>query len=873
MAEKRYDSEQLAAINATGGHFLVLAPPGCGKTDILAERVVRAREQGIEFEDMLCLTFTNRASRSMRARVLEQVGEDARGLFVGNIHRFCSTFLYRNHLIAENTSIIDDDDQADIMQYFDDHHFVGRNGQVDRSKVKEVSDLEEYLVQRQFNQPAEVLKGRKQQRVGDVFYCRFEEYYNKAVEVDFRLERIEECEQWKHLRYAIMYHDYKQERAVVDFSDLLVLAYEHLRKGVFKTFPWIQIDEVQDLNDLQLAIVDSLTNWENPTVMYLGDEQQAIYSFLGAKLHCLDMLRNRCEGKVLTLGHNYRSPKHLLDVFNTYAEQVLGVSHHLLPHPAYEVDHSPKDLILARCASVQAERERVYRMIDYYSRFEGERLAVLVHTNMEADMISAQLDARNVPHFKISGTDMFRSKSYKTFAALFSVLVNEFNFLAWVRLLHGIGAVQRLIDARDLVANLKELMMTPSDLLTPEPYLSQFCRVFEKEEVVLFDTETTGLDVFNDDIVQIAAFKIREGKKVEGSDFNIIIHTEREIPAMLGSIPNPLVEEYSHREHLSHQQGLRLFLDYIGDCPVVGHNVLFDYQILQHNVIRYLEEEIVLETYDSLRIIKSVKPHLKRYKLEYLLEELGLEGTNSHLANEDIDATFSLLRYCYSKAKPILPKIDKFLSKAKTKHLVSRMQPIAGIMESIQTILPMPVSELKHDLADVMMGVYKALSAQGIMENLEPKFGIFLKFVRSEWEYEEMDGSLRDLIANHLIDMTSSLNEGDLINSLEPDQQRIFVMTVHKGKGLEFDNVIVLGAVDGTYPNFRVGKTLRNPSSSDEDRRQAREDEKEDARKLYVALTRTKKRLCVSYSLLSDYGYDSNISPFIEPIRHYFIEG
>ena len=71
--EKKYDVDQLKAINANGGYFLVLAPPGCGKTDILAERIVEAKKKGVNFENMLCLTFTNRASRGMKNRIKERV--------------------------------------------------------------------------------------------------------------------------------------------------------------------------------------------------------------------------------------------------------------------------------------------------------------------------------------------------------------------------------------------------------------------------------------------------------------------------------------------------------------------------------------------------------------------------------------------------------------------------------------------------------------------------------------------------------------------------------------------------------------------------------------------------------------------------------
>ena len=119
MEQHNYDNKQQIAIDAQSGYFLVLAPPGWGKTDILSQRIVQAKGKGVAFEDMLCLTFTNRASRGMKNRIMEKIGEDASNIFVGNVHRYCSNFLFANSLIPENTCIIDDEDQTDIFLSFD----------------------------------------------------------------------------------------------------------------------------------------------------------------------------------------------------------------------------------------------------------------------------------------------------------------------------------------------------------------------------------------------------------------------------------------------------------------------------------------------------------------------------------------------------------------------------------------------------------------------------------------------------------------------------------------------------------------------------------------------------------------------------------
>ncbi|MEE0620177.1 MAG: UvrD-helicase domain-containing protein, partial [Prevotella sp.] len=111
------DASQLRVIETPlGGYHLVLAPPGCGKTQILTERIRRAHDQGIAYGDMLCLTFTNRAARGMRERIAQYIeGADLGQLYVGNIHRFCSRFLFEHHLVEAETSVIDDDDALSIL--------------------------------------------------------------------------------------------------------------------------------------------------------------------------------------------------------------------------------------------------------------------------------------------------------------------------------------------------------------------------------------------------------------------------------------------------------------------------------------------------------------------------------------------------------------------------------------------------------------------------------------------------------------------------------------------------------------------------------------------------------------------------------------
>jgi DNA helicase-2/ATP-dependent DNA helicase PcrA len=866
FSEKTYDEDQLKAINASQGRFLVLAPPGCGKTDILAERVVRARTSGVEYEDMMCLTFTNRASRGMRDRIKERLGEDVYNIFVGNVHRYCSNFLFNSAVIPENTGIIDEDDLTDLCLSFDEHFFQFRPGRVNKNHVGLIDNIDAYISQRELGQPDEAIFMPKEE---------FEPYYQIAKKAGLDPDRVSVMN--PKVKYALKYREYKQKHMLISFSDILILAYDKIRMDVnceYKRFKWIQVDEVQDLNALQTAIIDELTDDGGDfTVLYLGDEQQAIFSFMGAKLGQLERLKSKCGANILHLGKNYRSPKYLLDIFNTYAREVLNVNPCLLPEHTSECRPEKFDLILTGNPTVADELNRVMRMVSYYLNFDNERMAILVPTNDMADKISETLMDNNVAHFKISGIDMFQTKDYKTLAAFFSLHANLFNFAAWSRLLFGIGAKPNRIQAREWIAEMKRMMMIPADMMGDKPYIDEFHERYMNSEFVFFDTETTGLNVMEDDIVQIAAFKVRKGQYVEGSDFNIIIHTDKEIPPMLGEIPNPLIELYANSKHFSHEEGLRLFIDYIGSCPVLGHNVGYDYQILRYNTMRYLQEEVVYDCYDSLHLIKCVEPGLRMYKLEFLLRQLNLQGKNSHLANEDIMATKSLVDYCCQKAVSKAADRQAFFAKTENRKIKKLLMPLAAISDNLKGLMSMPVSATCITLVDEMKRVYEDFRKLGLIKDLGSKFDIFLMYAQNEWIDPEKgdEETILTQIQTHVNDMTASINEGDLINAGGLMTERIFVMTVHKGKGLEFENVVILSANDGVYPFFKTNEVLNaRHNYSLEDVEKAEMEQMESARKFYVALSRAKKRLCISYAHENIWGRRQFVTPFIKPIAHFF---
>lgn len=886
------DACQLEVIRAQGGYHLVLAPPGCGKTQILTERIRTAHDAGTDYADMLCLTFTNRAARGMKERIRTHLGDrSVEEVYVGNVHRFCSKFLYDNGIIPAESSVIDDDDAISILaRYLDeDEYAVGANS-TRRRQYAEVIQLAGFMHQIACNHPRSLRMHPECITQNDVTAMRricavqrmpfdakamtdiFEHtdvYFEtaKSDAYDFGTQQIIGV-LLRKMSLACHYKSYKQSNKLLDFEDLLMLSYDALRADLaaqYKRYSWIQVDEVQDLNPLQLAIVDALTATGGATTVYLGDEQQAIFSFMGAKTDTLGVLKERCNGNIHHLNVNHRSPAYLLEVFNDYAEQVLRIDKALLPVTTYAPCRLGDELRLVDCNVVETELHEVADIVGrLFLNDDTETTAIIVNSNSDADAMSEVLRKQRMPHFKVSGADLFSSSEVKQLFAHLNILANENNFIAWARMLKGLHVFESNAASRNFMRALLDRAMLPTDFLLYEnsTYVQDFYEEYENREIVIFDTETTGLSVFEDDILQIAAVTICRGEVVRGSEFKVFIATEREIPRKLGDIDNPIIEEMKHNRLLGHAEALQLFMNYVGDRTLLGHNADYDYHILDYNLRRYLPQVSLAERcpkyFDSLKLIRLLEPDLREYKLKYLLSVLHLEGENSHLADADVHATCNVVAHCYRKAADIIGSQRQFIVQKRVQERaeVLRKRYVQQYLQARRTLYLRP-TEGQPAMVGVLVGFYRYMLSERLMEPVDN-----LNRIVSYLCVDMIDVSAAPSLAEQLSAYSMQLNtlkEADLCGSSAIDD-RIFVTTVHKAKGLEFDNVVIFDAVEGRYPNYF---NKDNPIMV-----------AEDARKFYVAMSRAKKRLYVAYSSVRiDYHnrpQPRQLTRFMQPIAKYF---
>lgn len=887
----RLDKYQIPVVEASQGHHLVLASPGCGKTHILAERIRYVRERGVKYEDMLCLTFTNRAAREMTNRIQKVVGGDFSELMVGNVHRFCSKFLFEQGRIPADSAIIDDEEAVSIIADYRNEDEEGVTRDFNRYKgYQTIIFFQHFIYQMEHQHPwkyylhPESFTDDDREAVKHICSSQKIEYDEQAVVNIYHhaQEYMDEANApgldgktadrirvllWK-MYYAGCYARYKEENHLFDFEDLLLYTYDIYRSDpTCKRYPWIQVDEVQDLNGMQLAIIDLLTAEDNSMVMYLGDEQQAIFSFMGAKVETLTLLKMRCKGNIHHLQRNHRSPKYLLDVFNDYAEKQLKIDRELLPLSDNDTKATSGDLRIIHSSTIEAEHKDIAtEVLSLYEQNKEERTAVIVSANSDADCISEAMTEAGLTHFKVSGRDLFDTPDVKLLLAHLSVLSNEHNSIAWTRIMKGVRAFPSHALARRFNWKLKQLALSPSDfLLYPEScYTAEFLRAYNEEEIVVFDTETTGLNVFQDDIIEIAAIRIKGGEVV-GEPLDLYIETDKPISPMLGDKENPMYaiyhEKMSTGELLSPSDALRRFLAYVGTSPILGHNVNYDYNILDNNLQRYCNDTMQahdIRCFDSLKLIRLLAPSLHSYKLESLLETFQLAGVNSHQAIDDVKATVSLVRLCAEKAREKQAQQATFIHHPKVKPFANVLRSNYGecYREAVNRLYKLSTDH-EPALVSELSAAYNAFRSDGLINDI-PRLDYILRYLRIDMLTDEtVANALAPQLSQYVMDI-NTLKEADFCNS-KSILERIYVTTVHKAKGLEFDNVIIFDAADGRYPNA-YNKT--------------KQQDEEDARKFYVAMSRAKRRLFIAYALqmIDRHGrvFNRELTPLMDSIQKYF---
>jgi DNA helicase-2/ATP-dependent DNA helicase PcrA len=391
---------QREAVLASAGPVLILAGAGSGKTRVIVHRIAHLiRDLGVPGEQILAVTFTNKAADEMRQRVAELLGEPPR-TWLMTFHAFCVRLLRREAQAAglpPGFVIWDEDDQLAAV----------------RSALREL-DLSEKL-----HPPRRVLSRISARKNAGRLGPRDDDSFGESL-----IARIGQ-----------LYQAALARASALDFDDLLLrsvalLERDHeVRERWQRRFPYLLVDEYQDTNRAQYSLVLQLSG-QRRNLTVVGDEDQSIYSWRGADIaNILDFERDFPGARVLRLEENYRSSQRILDAAGALVSR--------------NARRKGKTL---RATKAGGEPVRLYAASDEFDEagyvvariLESRQLrcAILFRMNAQSRLFEEALLRERIPYLVIGGVSFYERREVRDLLAYLRLVLNPGDDAAFRRVLN-----------------------------------------------------------------------------------------------------------------------------------------------------------------------------------------------------------------------------------------------------------------------------------------------------------------------------------------------------------------------------------------------------------------------------------------------------
>ena len=411
------NTQQQQVISTKDTSLLIVAGAGTGKTCVLVEKIINLLENGLEEQNILALTFTNKAADEMKNRIVTRLHR-AHTPFIGTFHAFCVTLLraYGESIgIKKKFTIADSDDTKRIVKNI--------------LKEKDVQSVAPRVIRH-------IIGSLKTTNAWNEF-CDMD---TSGSSVDGHLQGI--AEDVLPLYEATLY-----EKDALDFDDLLIKTIqllkedEKVRKEVQARYAYIFVDEYQDTDPIQNTLLHMLRG-EQTHIIAVGDTDQTIYSWRGADvknmLSFCDLIK---PSEVVFLTQNYRSTKNILDAANAViAKNNMRQEKELITNKA-----SGAPILLLQAHDEEDEARNIADNIIalHDSGVSHEDIAILFRANFQARALERQMILSNIP-YTVVGARFFERAEIKNLTAYVALTQNRNNREAYTRAVQvpkrGIGA-------------------------------------------------------------------------------------------------------------------------------------------------------------------------------------------------------------------------------------------------------------------------------------------------------------------------------------------------------------------------------------------------------------------------------------------------
>jgi DNA helicase-2/ATP-dependent DNA helicase PcrA len=521
---------QVEAVETREGPVLVLAGAGSGKTRVITHRIVHLiQEAGVRPEQVLAVTFTNKAAGEMKSRVFQMLsGQRMTGApLLSTFHSFCVRVLRRDIEAAgagftRNFTIYDEDDQARVV----------------RGIRKELVIDDKSLTERQILSSISWAKSRSISPAG---------YANIGDQPSERNDKI--------ARIYQAYQEKLKQANALDFDDLLIKTVDLLSQAAdvrwkyHERFRHVMIDEFQDTNGIQYelarlivtnstsnerAVLNEATLWTDRSLFVVGDIDQSVYSWRGSDFNIILGFQHDFAGtRIIRLEQNYRSTQTILDAANRIIEN----NSRRLPKTLYASESAGQGEKIRYYQSYDGEGEAMWvaeKIQESLRRSQTARCAVLYRANSQSRLFEESLRRRNIEYNIVGGFSFYERAEVKDLIAYLKLSLNPHDDVAMLRVINspprGIGkTTQEALIAlqRDLGVSLWATIAEAGQAQALPPRASRALQEFREIIAGLARRVESGDDVAglvkacSIDTGYIQALKEEDSKEAEGRLMNI----------------------------------------------------------------------------------------------------------------------------------------------------------------------------------------------------------------------------------------------------------------------------------------------------------------------------------------------------------------
>ena len=387
------NEKQKEAVLYTDGPLLIVAGAGAGKTKTLTHRIIHLVHKGVDPRSILAVTFTNKAAKEMRERVMSLLEEKENGGsdfgFSQNVP-FVSTFHSLGvHIIKENAHLIG------LNKYFT---IIDENDAL--SIIKSI--MKERDIDPKQHEPRKIKSIISKSKGDFITVDKF------SADVKSGVQSI----------VAMIWRDYEarlRKEKALDFDDLLLETvlilkkYPEVKMNYQEKWKYIHIDEYQDTNEVQYELTKLLVG-KDENICVVGDTDQNIYSWRGANIkNMLHFEKDFPRAKIVMLEQNYRSTKNIIEAANSIIEKNIF----RVPKTLFTENVKGEEISICEAYDEQSEAEFVARKIDELLRDnDPENIAVLYRANFQSRVIEEAFLARQIP-YQVLGIKFFERKEIK----------------------------------------------------------------------------------------------------------------------------------------------------------------------------------------------------------------------------------------------------------------------------------------------------------------------------------------------------------------------------------------------------------------------------------------------------------------------------